>query len=160
MLWKDDLLFKLLNQMKISGRMWIQDFLRNRKFQVRINETFSKTYNIENGTPQGSSISPLLFLIMINDIKLSNTNVHLSLFADDIAIWIESKNLNTGILTLQQSLGELEKWSNKWGFRFSINKTKATVFNQKNTEPHINLKMFQVINGVLTETVYINCIQH
>ena len=50
---------------------WIQDFLRNRKFQVRINETFSKTYNIENGTPQGSSISPLLFLIMINDIKLS-----------------------------------------------------------------------------------------
>ena len=73
MLWKDGLLFKLLNQMKISGRMcnWIQDFLRNRKFQVRINETFSKTYNIENGTPQGSSISPLLFLIMINDIKLS-----------------------------------------------------------------------------------------
>ena len=60
MLWKDGLLFKLLNQMKISGRMynWIQDFLRNRKFQVRINETFSKTYNIENGTPQGSSISP------------------------------------------------------------------------------------------------------
>ena len=31
------------------------------------------------------------FLIMINDIKLSNMNVHLSLFAVDIAIWLETK---------------------------------------------------------------------
>ena len=106
MLWKDGLLFKLLNQLKIGGNMfnWIQDFLKNRKYQVRLNETFSKIYNIENGTPQGSSISPLLFLIMINDIKLSNTKVHLSLFADDIAIWIETTNLNYGINILQQSL--------------------------------------------------------
>ena len=60
MIWKDGLLFKLLNQMKITGKMynWIQDFLKNRKFQVRINHTISKKYNFENGTPQGSSISP------------------------------------------------------------------------------------------------------
>ena len=33
MIWKDGLLFKLLNQMKITGKMynWIQDFLKNRK---------------------------------------------------------------------------------------------------------------------------------
>ena len=67
---------------------WIQDFLKNRKFQVRINNTFSKKFNIENGTPQGSNISSLLFLIMFNDINFSNTKDHLSLFADDIDIWI------------------------------------------------------------------------
>ena len=106
MIWKDGLLFKILNQMKITGKMynWIKDFLKNRKFQVRINHTLSKKYNIENGTPQGSSISPWLFLIMINDIKLSNSKVHLSLFADDIAIWMETKNINNGIFVLQQSL--------------------------------------------------------
>ena len=41
---------------------------------------------------------------MINDIKLSNRNVHLSLFVDDIAIWVETKHLNNGINILQQSL--------------------------------------------------------
>ena len=143
MLWKDGLLFKLQNQLKIGGKMynWIADFLKNRKFQVRINETFSNKCNIENGTPQGSSISPLLFLIMINDINLSNRNVHLSLFADDIAIWVETKHLNNGINILQQSLQELQGWCDRWGFRFSINKTKAMIFKQNKTEQHINLKI-------------------
>ena len=143
MLWREGLLFKLLNQIKITGNMynWIQDFLKNRKFQVRINNSFSKKYDIENGTPQGSSISPLLFLIMINDINLSNTNVHLSLFADDIAIWIETKDVNNGISVLQQSLQELENWSKKWGFRFSASKTKAMIFSPKKTENQINLKI-------------------
>ena len=143
MLWKDGLLFKLLNQMKIMGKMfnWIQDFLKNRKIQVRINETFSKILNIENGTPQGSSISPWLFLIMINDIKLSNSKVHLSLFAEDIAIWTESSDINHGIIVLQHSLKELEIWSKKWGFKFSINKTKAMIFSHKKFENHFNLKI-------------------
>ena len=115
MIWRG-LLFKLLNQIKINGNKynWIQD-LKSRQFQVRINNPFSKKYNIENGTPQGSSISPLLFLIMINNIKLSNAKVQLSLFADDIAIWIETKNINNGINVLQQSIIELENWSKKWG---------------------------------------------
>ena len=54
MIWREGLLFKLLNQIKINGKMynWIQDFLKNRKFQVRINNSFSKKYNIENGTPK------------------------------------------------------------------------------------------------------------
>ena len=143
MLWKDGLLFKLLNQIKIRGKMynWIKDFLENRKFQVKINESFSKKYNIDNGTPQGSSISPLLFLIMINDIKLSNTNVHLSLFADDIAIWLETREINNGIKVLQQSLKELENWSKKWGFRFSVSKTKAMIFCRNKTEHYISLKI-------------------
>ena len=95
---------------------WIQDFLENRKFQVRINGTLSKKYTIENGTPQGSSLSPLIFLIMINDINLSNSKVHISLFADDIAIWMETENINNGINVLQQSLIELENWAKNWDF--------------------------------------------
>ena len=59
---------------------WIQDFLRNKKFQVRTNETFSKKYNIENGTaPQGSSISPLLFLIMMKVAFLEYATIEYSL---------------------------------------------------------------------------------
>lgn len=69
MLWKEGLLMKL-DKMGITGKMydWIKDFLLNRTIQVRIGTTYSQIYTIENGTPQGSVCSPILFNIMINDI--------------------------------------------------------------------------------------------
>ena len=36
---------------------------------------------------------------------------------------------------------KLEIWSEKWGFKFSISKTKAMIFSQSKTEEHISLKI-------------------
>ena len=68
-LWKEGLLIKLYD-LGVRGRMfnWISDFLRARTIQVRVGGVCSKTVGIENGTPQGSIISPVIFNIMINDI--------------------------------------------------------------------------------------------
>ena len=88
---------------------------------------------------------------MINDIKLSNAKIHLSLFADDITIWIETKNINNGINVLQQSLTELENWSNKWGFRFSVSKTKTMIFtSRKKLESQNKVKIYN------QDIVYVN----
>ena len=69
MLWRDGLLIKL-ESMGIGGRMfnWVLDFLKDRNIEVRVGATHSRVYPTENGVPQESVCSPLLFSIMINDI--------------------------------------------------------------------------------------------
>lgn len=46
----------------------IMDFLNNRSIQVKIATEISRRCLVENGTPQGSVISPLLFNIIINEV--------------------------------------------------------------------------------------------
>jgi len=61
-LWKEGLMIKIFD-LGVRGRMfnWIKDFLMKRTIQVKVGNVSSKTVGIENGTPQGSVISPVLF---------------------------------------------------------------------------------------------------
>lgn len=126
MLWVEGLLIKM-HMLGIGGNMfnWVMDFLDNRSIQVKIGGAISSRCFVENGTPQGSVISPLLFNIMINDV-FSNvqSGIGKSLFADDGSLWKRGKNVKYTMKKVQEALTSVEDWGRKWGFRFSIEKTK------------------------------------
>ena len=78
-----------MHTMKIPARIskWIKNFLNNRKFYVAIDEEVSQEYPILTSVPQGSILSPILFLIFIYDIPLTienYKNMQGLLFADDL----------------------------------------------------------------------------
>ena len=81
------MLEKLKQQFGISGKLgkWIQQFLKNRKQQVCIEETKSKESKVASGSIQGSVLGPMLFLMYIQDISKKVT-ANTKIFVDDTKI--------------------------------------------------------------------------
>ena len=87
---------KKLHKMGFRGNLpiFIENFMKDRTFKVKVNNSFSDVKIQQNGVPQGSVLSPTLFIIMINDILNDPPEgINLSLFADDVALWITNKSL-------------------------------------------------------------------
>lgn len=142
-MWKEGLLIKL-DIMGVGGKVynWIMDFLFGRAIRVRVGNWFSERCVVENGNPQGSVISPLLFSIMINDIyRQIASDIGKSLFADDGAIWKRGRNINYVVGKVQEAIIEMENWSLTWGFKLSVEKSES-IFTRKRIGEDISLKLY------------------
>ena len=66
--WRNGLRYKMRNEFQLNGRLywWIDSFLSQRVGRVVLNGTNSEWYEFHSGVPQGSALSPLLFLLYIN----------------------------------------------------------------------------------------------
>ena len=144
MIWRDGLLQKLRN-IGINGNMykWITEFLTNRTIQVRIGNELSGKAKLQNGSPQGSVLSPILFLIMMNDIPDPDGKLQLSMFADDCSIWRSGADLQQNCSIVQEYFNKFRTWCDSWGFRISTLKTTAIIFTRK----HGQEKLIQIKIG-------------
>ena len=61
---------------------WIASFLSDRSIAIRVDAFLSKSHSINSGVPQSSVISPVLFILFINDL-LSSTSSRIFSFAHD-----------------------------------------------------------------------------
>ena len=97
--WIDGLLYKLFPEFDIRGRMWlaIKDLYTEVRGQVLYSSTFSRKFDISQGTGQGRILAPFMYKAYINSLLNELTNHcyaisinQLSLlspsFADDIAL--------------------------------------------------------------------------
>ena len=142
--WKYGIL-KDLESLGFRGNLpiFIENFLTDRSFQIRIGSTLSDSFKQEMGVPQGSILSPLLFNIKINNIVNNvRQGIDKSLFVDDFSISAKGKTLAGVERQLQLCINQIQKWVEENGFKFSSTKTECIHFHRKqnqNIDPVINL---------------------
>ena len=101
--WHNGLMYKIF-QLDLPTKMtrWLSDFLGGRVIQVNVNGFLSNQINPKAGVPQGSVLSPLIFLIYVPTPHHKQNS--LSLFADDTAQWAFSLNICFAAKFLQHDL--------------------------------------------------------
>ena len=126
----------------VRGRLlkWLFDFLSDRKSRVTIQGHESDFVTFDNGTPQGSIISPTLFNLIINDLISIDVPAGTSIlaYADDVAICVEHcKNL---VSTTQRVLNKFSEKCISLGLEISVDKTQGVLFSKgRQTHPSLTL---------------------
>ena len=112
---------------------WICSFLRDRTVKVRILGHTSGEIAINYGVPQGSPISPLLFLLYMSKLPKLLPNTRRSLFADDFMVYYEPSITQSDLIqsNLQTSMDTLTLFNSDHRIILSCTKSGRVLFERK-----------------------------
>ena len=127
--WHDGIIHRLLCLgIKGSFIMVVQSFLKNRKLTLKINNFLHNPVRCEKGLPQGSVLSPLLFILYIKDMLLNIKGTCLQ-YADDCTVLMTAKTSAELQGNCQANCQLIQNWMLKWKLEVNYQKTELVVFN-------------------------------
>lgn len=136
--WHDGLLRKLHDMhvpLPLIG--WIRSFLSGRVAHLRVG-TATSTRSLPMGVPQGSPLSPILFLVYIDDLLRQVEHIPGAQpqgYADDTAVWwIRSRGESDRELSTQLARC-LDDWAHRWKMTFSTSKCKIMAIGRIRDDP-------------------------
>ena len=126
---------------------WVRSYLTDRTQQVIVSGELSTSSKTNRGTPQGSRISPLLFLILMADLNLNVNKGLLTNFADDTQLTtVEETEEKAKETTKEQADKIIDFFSN---VQLKNNPDKAAlIYNSKGKEKKIQME----VGGEVLET--------
>ena len=123
---------------------WLYSFLNERQQRVKIGTVLSPWTTMKGGMPQGTWLGPLMFIVMINDLKPDCLS---DLFIDDVSLSeILAKTDNSRMNNIMEYV---TSWSMQNKMKISGKKTKEMIIGTLNKNAPTEL----VIDGIPTERV-------
>jgi hypothetical protein len=134
--WHDGLFYKLFPRIPFNHWLITYEWYTNLKAVVTWNGVNSDTFCVTRGIQQGSILSPLFFIMFIDDLlkELSNSSHGLRLarflfnnfaYADDITLLAAAT-----VPGLQVLIDISVAYAKKWRFTFGFTKTKCITFDK------------------------------
>jgi uncharacterized protein YktA (UPF0223 family) len=149
-----ELMLKKLESIGVTGPTLklFESFLSQRKFCVKVEGKCSDLFDNETGVPQGGILSAKLFIIYLLDLMPHLKKAKIFIFADDILILFNHKNLAICERTLQGEVNELCNWAHD---------NKLAINEKKTLGMHICAKNLRLRNEKPTIKIHTNeCIHN
>ena len=131
---------------------WFANYLKNRKMRSKcISEStgtveYSKYYQVDYDTPQGSCLGPLLFIIFTNNFHLTIKHTNSLLFADDTTLYQSHRKLSYLKWIIEEELKSTMDWFRANQLTLNLSKTVCILFspNPKITNIDLNLDIMKL----------------
>ena len=137
-----EILLKKLNSHKFDNSVikWMQSYLTNRRQCIVDENASSSMQEAKSGVPQGSVLSPVRFLIFINDMRLF-INDNGELYADDVTFHAEHKDQTSLKFKIALSVSNHGALNIKCSWTYIVIKTSSMTIGTRQ-----NLSNIQNIN--------------
>jgi hypothetical protein len=131
---------QLLNRMVQVGMAgnivrWVDSFLSDRRAMLVIDGRTSETRDVQAGLPQGSPVSPVLFILSVSAMFQWLEDRHPTLqaisFVDDIGLVVECSELGKGAGQLERIAGDAMRWGLDNKVEFEVSKTEVLMFSRR-----------------------------
>ena len=105
-------------------RKWVRSYLSNRTIYVEVEGVESRRVILDFGSPQGSIISPLLFLLLITEME-ANVRGQCIGYCDDTSIVVTANTMEELREECGEAMKEMQKYSSRMGLALNIDKTEV-----------------------------------
>ena len=134
--WRQKLLLSLHEKnIPMKFIRWLNCFLSDRQAKVRFADATSHFRPMRQGLPQGSVLSPLLFILFINNLaEILPKDAQIALFADDVTLLATNRKKELAVKELQELIDIVVKWSKKWKLNLNADKCEVCFFSTDTRE--------------------------
>jgi len=144
-------LIKRMEEMGFEADLvrWVESFMEDRKVIMSMDGKEGDSMDVETGVPQGSPVSPVLFVIYLSGLfgqvekKEEECGSEGISFVDDVAWVVEGEDVGECTQRLERCAAETTIWAKKNACQFDIEKTEAMLFTRRrqNKEPKMNARV-------------------
>ena len=140
---------------------WFKSYLTGRMLSVKSRVAASgsieksQNYEVTYGSPQGSCLGPLIFLIFSNDLHFVLENCNCILLADDTTVYKTHYSKKYLESCLMEDLFHLADWFRANKLTLNLKKTVCMFFSHNNKSEKINLSFEQSHIPQVTSTKFL-----
>jgi ribonuclease HI len=87
----------------------IRSFLTDRKVRVRLEKSTTREHKVACGTPQGSPLSPVLYMLYLAELLAQDTTLRFG-YADDICLYRATRSLDENVRLLASDVQGILAW--------------------------------------------------